>query len=280
MRKSSIGAGAAGARWSILARAAAVTCWAVSVGLSGVGSAHAGLFDDEEARKAILDLRTRIDNQQRESAARDAELQDQITTFKRSILDLNNQLETARAELARLRGQDEQTGQTLRELARDLAEFQRKQKDSLATLEERLRRFEPQRLLVDGREGVVEQEEKRAFDEALGVLRKGDFAAAVSAFQLMLRRFPDSLYAGQAKYWTGSAQYGKGDVKDALATFRGFVATYPDHPRVPDALLSVANCQVELKDAKAARRTLEDLMKAHPQSEAAKAARDRLAMLK
>jgi tol-pal system protein YbgF len=242
--------------------------------------AHAGLFDDEEARKAILDLRSRIETQQRESAARQTEAQEQITTLKRSILELNNQLELARAELARLRGQDEQTGQSLRELARDLAELQRKQKDNVAALEERLRRFEPQRVTVDGREGVVEQDEKRSFDEALSLLRKGDFPASIAALQALLRRYPDSLYAGQAKYWMGSAQYGKGDVKESLATLRGFVTAYPDHPRVPEALLSIANCQAELKDVKSARRTLEDLIKTYPQTDAAKAGRDRLAVLK
>lgn len=42
----------------------------------------------------------------------------------------------------------------------------------------------------------------------------------------------------------------------------------------------MANCQIELKDAKAARRTLEDLLKAHPKSEAAQAAKERLSHLK
>ncbi|MDP2018353.1 MAG: tol-pal system protein YbgF, partial [Hydrogenophaga sp.] len=36
----------------------------------------------------------------------------------------------------------------------------------------------------------------------------------------------------------------------------------------------------ELKDARTAKRTLEDLVKAHPNSEAAAAARERLARLR
>ena len=54
----------------------------------------------------------------------------------------------------------------------------------------------------------------------------------------------------------------------------------PQHPRAPEALLSMANCQVELKDAKAARKTLEELVTSYPQSEAASAAKERLAKLK
>jgi TolA-binding protein len=54
----------------------------------------------------------------------------------------------------------------------------------------------------------------------------------------------------------------------------------PDHPKASEAALSIANCQIELKDTKAARKTLEDLMKVYPQSEAAVAAKDRLTRLK
>ena len=83
-----------------------------------------------------------------------------------------------------------------------------------------------------------------------------------------------------ALYWLGNAQYGKRDYKDAIVSFRALVAGTPDHPRVPEALLSIANCQIELKDNKAARRTLEELIKTHPSSEAAAAAKQRIGGLK
>ena len=66
----------------------------------------------------------------------------------------------------------------------------------------------------------------------------------------------------------------------STVSFRALVGNSPEHQRAPEALLSVANCQSELKDAKGARRTLEDLVKAYPTSEAAVAARERLVALK
>jgi len=45
-------------------------------------------------------------------------------------------------------------------------------------------------------------------------------------------------------------------------------------------MLALANSQVELKDPKAARRTLEEVVKKYPQSEAAAAARERLSRLR
>jgi TolA-binding protein len=45
-------------------------------------------------------------------------------------------------------------------------------------------------------------------------------------------------------------------------------------------MLSIANCQVELKDVRGARKTLEDLAKAYPQSEAAQGVKQMLARLR
>jgi TolA-binding protein len=53
-----------------------------------------------------------------------------------------------------------------------------------------------------------------------------------------------------------------------------------DHVRAPEALLAMSNCQVELKDSKAAKKTLEELIVAYPSSDAATAAKDRLARMK
>lgn len=240
------------------------------------GPARAGLFDDEEARKAIISLRTQLEDSQK----RQAEQSEQINTLRRSLLDLNSQLDQLRAELAQVRGQGEMGGQTVRDVNRTIADLQRQQKDTLLALEDRLRVLEPQRVSLDGKEVIVQPQEKQAYDAAVNTLRNSDFAGAITAFQSFQRRFPSSPYSGHVLYWLGNAQYGKGDLKASMANFQALVDGSPDHPRVPEALLSIANCQTELKDVKGARKTLNTLIKDFPQSEAAKAGRERLALLK
>jgi tol-pal system protein YbgF len=83
-----------------------------------------------------------------------------------------------------------------------------------------------------------------------------------------------------ALYWLGNAQYANRAYKDAVDSHQRLVREFPDHPRTPEAMLAMANSQVELKDTRAARKTLEDLVKLHPQSEAAAAAKQRLARLR
>ena len=253
--------------------------------------AHAGLFDDDEARKAILELRQRLDQvneqyrvkQTEQMTAMNAQivqqnaqltqLNEQMTLIKRSMVELNNLIEQLKADNAKLRGQDEQ-------LAREIAEVQRKQKDIVQGVDDRIRKIEPVKVSVDEREFLVDPDEKRQYEEAMGVFRKGDFDKAASALAGFQKRFPGSGYRESVLFWLGNAQYGKRDYKEAIPTFRALVTASPDHPRAAEALLSVANCQLELKDAKGARKTLDELMKSYPKSEAAQAGKERLASIK
>jgi len=236
-------------------------------------AAHAGLFDDDEARRAILDIRQRIDANNQKQTESNARLSDQVDQLRRSILDLNNQLEQLRAENAKLRGNDEQ-------LARDIAEMQRKQKDIQSGVDDRIRRFEPQKVSLDGKEFSAEPDEKRQYDEAMEAMRRSDFQGAANSLGAFRKRWPSSGYTESALFWLGNAQYGLRQYKDAIASFRSLVTSNADSPKAPEAMLAIANCQAELKDTKAARKTIDDLLKAYPKSEAAQAGRERLASLK
>lgn len=235
--------------------------------------AQAALFDDDEARKAILDLRQKVDVQQQRNVEELRKANDDNTQLRRSILDLSNQIEVLRADLARLRGQDEQ-------LAREVADVQRKQKDIAQGVEERLRKIEPIKVTADGVDFLALPAEIREFDAALSLLRKSEFAPAQTAFLDFFNRYPSSGYRPSALFWLGNAQYAIRSYREAVTNFKLLVATAPDHLRAPEAALSIANCQVELKDIAAARKTLADLIKVYPQSEAASVAKDRLAKLK
>ena len=240
-------------------------------------AAHAGLFDDDEARRAILDLRQKLEQLNEQQRARqgdlNTQLQEQINQLKRGLLDLNNQLDVLRADNSKLRGLNEQ-------LARDVAEMQRRMKDVQQGVDERVRKLEPQKVMHDGREILVEPDEKRLYDEAFALFRKGDFAASSVALAAFRQRYPASGYNESALFWLGNAQYAKREYKEAITSFRALVAAAPESVRAAESLLAVANCQIELKDNKAARRSIEELVKAYPQSEAAQAGKERLAALK
>ena len=237
------------------------------------GAAQAQLFADDDARKAILDLRAKFAASEEQARTRNAELNEQLQTLRRSLLDLNSQLEAARAEMAKLRGSNEQ-------LLRDVSEMQRKQRDLGQAVDDRLRKMEPQKVTLDGREFSADPEEKRQYDEAIALLRAGDFDKASQALSAFQARWPASGYGASARYWQGNALYGKRDYKEAIAAFRAFLAKAPEGDRAAEAMLAIANSQAEMKDKAGARKTLDELIKAHPKSEAATAAKERLAALR
>jgi len=234
--------------------------------------AHA-FFGDDEARRAIIELRQKVEANRQLSDAAATEARESQSVTRRSLLDLANQLEQLRADIARLRGQNEQ-------LAREVSELQRQQKDVQTGLDERLRQVEPLRITHDGANFTAAPNEKRDFDAAMDVLRRSEFEAAATAYAAFLRRYPDSGYTPSSLYWLGNAQYASRAYKEAIDSHRRLVTQFPTHLRTPEAMLAMANSQIELKDVRAARRTLEDLIKAHPDSEAAAAGRERLARLR
>jgi tol-pal system protein YbgF len=235
--------------------------------------AQAALFEDDEARRAILDLRQKVDAVQQRATGDIQKATEDNAQLRRGLLDLSSQIELLRNELATLRGQNEK-------LTRDVSDLQRIQKDLTQGLDERLRKFEPAKVAVDGKEFLAEPAEKQEFDTALATFRKGDFAGAQTGFAAFIKRYPQSGYKSSALFWLGNAQYATRNYREAVANFRALVASEPEHSRAPEALLSLANSQVELKDAKSARKTLDELVKTYPQSEAAAVAKERLVKLK
>ena len=265
----------------------------VAVLMAGLwlGSAHAALFEDDEARKAILEVRQRVEasriatdsavqklvEAQGEMVRKSAE---ENTQLRRALLDLQNQIESLRGELARSTGQREQAGRNLSELQRELKDQAQRQQELARGIEERVSQLEPVKLTVDGRELLVEPGERRAYDTALTQFRAGDFVAAQSGFLSLITRFPKSGYLPSALFWLGNAQYATRDYKEAIVNFRIMLSAAPDHSRAAEALLSIANCLIELKDVPGARKTLDELLKSYPQSDAATAGKERLARLR
>jgi tol-pal system protein YbgF len=238
--------------------------------------ANAALFEDADARRAILDLRQKLEATQQSNKSQ----LEEISVLRKALLELQNQIDALKAEQSSLRGANEQ-------VLRALSDVQLKQKDILKELDSllgkvdsRLSKLEPIKVVLDGLEFQADPAEKRDFEAALAVFRTADFAAAQNSLLNFLRRYPTSGYASSSLFWLGNAQYATKDYKESIVNFRKLLSIAPQHARAPEAMLAISNCLIELKDLKAARKAMEDLIKAHPGTEAAQTAKDRLARLR
>lgn len=225
--------------------------------------AGAGVFDDDEARKAILDLRAKVD-----ALSHDLNARIDTKSDKSSTLDLVSQNELTAQEIAKLRGQIEV-------LANELANAQKRQKDFYVDLDTRLRKLEPHEVTIDGKAAQVDPNEQKSYETAMQLFKSGDYKTAGAALSEFVHRYPESGYAPNAQYWLGNAYYAQRDCKNAIAAQLVVLKSYPDSPKAADAMLNIASCQTELKD-KAAKKTLQDLIKQYPDSSAAATAKERL----
>lgn len=248
---------------------------AIFICIAGIGSPAFAIFSDDEARRAILDLRTRLEvSNSRVDAlnARIDDLQKQLQNSAQGQLQLLNENERLRADLARLRGQLEETG-------RLATTGKTQQKDLYIDLDQRLKQIEPVTVESNGIAYRVSGPEKTQFEELQESLRSGNFKKTSALADRFMVRFPASQLGPRVLLMKGTALYADRNYKAAIAARESFIKRYPEHPEVPQAALNLAASQAESGATAPARKTLEDILQNFPDTAAAAEARERLSML-
>lgn len=223
------------------------------------------LFEDDEARKAILDLRQKIGQLEQRLSQMEAASQGQM--------NLAQSLANKDKEIAKLRGDLEVAGNAIKRLQDD-------NRSLYTNLDERLKAVEPKKVEVDGNTLKVPPAQQGSYQAGLDHFKAGNYSEAIAQFSAFLAANPNSELEPQVRYFLGSSQFASGDYKTALLTQRDLAKKFPESPRAPDALLSMASCQIELRSLPGAKRTLTELISKYPESSAAASAKTRLAALK
>ena len=284
--------------------------------LAASANARAGLFDDDEARRQINQLRQELSQQATDNEVRIKKLEDQVSHI--GVVELVQQIDQLNEQIARLRGQIEV-------LANENQQLQKRQRDFYLDLDSRLKRVEGGNAAgtpgaagasPPGAAGMAppgsnvpssppsagstfgplppgapagaaqpqsredQAREMKSYDAASNLFRRNDFASAVDAFRAFLKDYPESALAPNASYWIGISYANLKDYPKALAAQHELLEKHPQSAKAPDALLAIAAIQVEQGQPAAARNTLEDLIARYPSSDAAGKARTRLTALR
>ena len=237
---------------------------ALLIAALGASSAQAGMFDDEEARRMITDLR--IKNEAR------------FDQQAKAQLDLANQIQRQAEENARLRGQIET-------LNYELETAKKRQQDFYLDLDTRLRKFEGQssvNVAVDPANAQNSKptgdpaKESQEYEAALNQFKAGKYKEAAALFSAFVQKAPDSSLAPNAQYWLGNAWYAQRDCKRSIEAQSIVTTKYAESPKAPDAWLAIATCQQEMGNPTGAKRSLETVIAKYPTSPAAENAQQRL----
>ncbi len=122
--------------------------------------------------------------------------------------------------------------------------------------------------------------ETDAFNAASQQFRAGDFKGAAASFRAFIAKYPQSPYQPVAQYWLGNAQYALRDYKGSTATWQALVKAFPQHPRAGDALVAIGTNQLEQGQKAAAKRTFEQVVSQFQGSSSAQAAQAKIDSIK
>jgi tol-pal system protein YbgF len=257
--------------------------WLLTLVLVLAMPAQAGFFEDEEARKALMEQQQNLQSLKdsvKQLNENVKQVTEDLSLSKRANLDLQTQNDNLLKQIAELRGTLEQLTKQLADQQRSYKDLNKFLEDRFSAVEARVAKLEPVKVTVDGVDFMAEPAEKRDYEQALDAFRKGDFASSAAAFRRFIEQYPRSGYLPAALFWSGNSLYANRKYKEAMQDFKQITEQFASHSRVAESLLSMANCQIELKDIKTARRTLDALIKQFPGTETASAAQERLSKLR
>ncbi|MHB0820068.1 tol-pal system protein YbgF [Stutzerimonas stutzeri] len=120
------------------------------------------------------------------------------------------------------------------------------------------------------------EKEKLYYDAAFDLIKAKDFDKASQAFAAFLRRYPESVYAGNAQYWLGEVNLAKGDLQAAGQAFAKVSQAYPQHSKVPDSLYKLADVELRLGNRDRAHGIFRQVIADYPSSSAAQLAQRQL----
>ena len=263
--------------------------------LTTFNTAHAGLFDDKEARKKIMEIETKQQSDHNTAMAAIADLKKSQAALEKRITaieaivqggglaDMQNQIEALKQEVANLKGD-------LEVAQHNLDATQTRQKDLYTDTDTRLRRIEGGAASPSNgssnaapantpTQPVAEDKDAKAFADANALSESAKHKEAFAAFDAFLKEYPNSKLVADALYGMGYSQFALKNYKSSIATQQKVVDLHPDSPKVPDAMFNMANGQIQLGQVGSAKKTLRDLVAKYPDAAVTPSAQKRLKAL-
>ncbi len=259
-------------------------------------SGHAALFDDKEARKKILEVETTMNSQDQ---ANQTELANVKKNFEQrlqaieaitkggGLMEMQNQIESLKQEVARLKGELEVANH-------NVEATQQRQKDLYGDTDTRIRKLEgvtTSASTVGSTEAPAatsapvatvpakNTQEYQLLELANGLSKESKHKDAFNAYDKFLKDYPNSALAAEATYGLGYSQFALKNYKSSIATQQKVLDLHSESPKVTDAMLNMANSQIQLGLVPAAKKTLRDLIAKFPNSEVTPTAQKRLKAL-
>lgn len=242
----------------------------------------------DSIRASLADTRANVDQLRRDVRALQEKVEEVRYQFDRRIgqvgqssRDGDLRVKDLEARVAKL--SDELKAQASQLKARD--DEMRKRDDEMRKMREAMQSMAADTASVraanETRERAAAEaaSAKRDYDDAMRIVERKDYRAAILRLKEFLNKYPDHALAEDAQYWLGESFYNVKEYDQAILEFDGVRRRFPKGDKVPGALLKQGLAFAELNDRLDARLILQELVERFPDSEEAARAKQRLKSL-
>ena len=115
------------------------------------------------------------------------------------------------------------------------------------------------------------------YNQGFDLMKQSKFDEAVEVFKRQIDAYPAGDSADDAHYWIAEAMYVTRNLDVAKTHLKTLIQNFPESRRVPDAMLKAAYIEQQQGNQIEARILFQEIVNYHPKSDAAIAARNRLA---
>jgi tol-pal system protein YbgF len=216
---------------------------------------------------------------------------DDVQSVRKSFADLNadfdrmrsdqlaatTRMDEARDEMQRIATRQDAHEQALQEI-RGNADRVKEIEKRLAALEERIGMLAaaPAAVHAPPESSREWKSPEEMYETAVGQVKGGNPKKGRETLTDFVAKYPGHKLIPNALYWKGEAFYAEKDFENAILTFQDVVDRYPQGDKAPDAMYKQGLAFLSLNDKKNARILLDLVQKKYPKSKAAEMAKKKL----
>ena len=161
------------------------------------------------------------------------------------------------------------------ELKLKLLDFEKK----LVALENLIQKAENEKV-IEKSDDLSTEEIRSEYQKAFDLIKSGEYFAAEETLSIFIGLYSDTEFIDDAIYWLGESFYSQKKYNKALKEFEKITKHHPNSEKLVEAILKTGFTQFELGDIEKSIKTLNQLIKSHPDSSASRLAKDKLNSIK
>jgi tol-pal system protein YbgF len=227
------------------------------------------------ASKALIDLSSQVDGLEQEVRSLRGAIENQIFSTQTFMAELKTSIEIAsrridsmeldqEIKLEQVEKSDQRPGESVL-----VSKESRIENRWLDSSEEQETIVVPELTL----------EPKSMFDDAVDLLKSGDYIAATQSFSTFYTLYPDHDFADDALFKAAEACYLRRAYTEATIAYNRAIKIFPESANRAAAMLKLAYSHYELGDEKTALRMVRELKSLYPESLSAQLADDRMSRI-